>query len=59
MFDLSLAHIHRAERERDVAADLRIREILKASEASAATEPAPSPRAASPRTAPRVRALGR
>jgi hypothetical protein len=59
MFDLSLAHIHRAERERDIAADLRIREILKTVDASAALRRSPSPGPASPRSAARVRALGR
>ena len=62
MFDLSLAHIHRAERERDLAADLRDRQILKAAAASrhrptATAAPARRPRCATGAT--RVRALGR
>ena len=59
MFDLNLAHIQRTERERDLVAELRAREILKASVVSTATEPAASRPAQSTRVATRARALGR
>jgi hypothetical protein len=59
MFDLSLAHTHRAERERELVADLRARQILKAADAVVASEPTAVRRGASARTATRARALGR
>ena len=59
MFDLNLAHIHRAEQERDLAADLRARQILKATVASSATEPTAVRPAPAARQGTRVRALGR
>ena len=59
MFDLSLAHIHRAERERELAADLRDRDLLKAANASAMKGPAAIRPASTARSTPRARALGR
>ena len=73
MFDLSLAGINHAERERDLAADLRDRQVLKAAaiqtaETTAtadatATVPtrdrAPIERPATRRPAAGVRAVGR
>jgi len=59
MFDLGLAHIQRSECERDLVAELRAREMLKASVASTASEPAAIRPAPSARTATRVRAVGR
>ena len=60
MFDLSLAHIHCAERERELQEDLRAREILKHADAStAATEPVATRPAQSRRPATGERALGR
>lgn len=59
MFDLSLAHFHTAERERDLAADLRDRRILKAAAQSAAQAAATRRPSATPRPATRARAYGR
>jgi hypothetical protein len=59
MFDLNLAHIQHAERERELMANLRVREILKATVASTAIDPAVIRPAAPPLSATRVRALGR
>lgn len=65
MFDLNLAHIHRAEQERELAADLRAREILKAADGpiatdtAATTDTAADRRVAAARTTTRVRAVGR
>jgi hypothetical protein len=61
MFDLSLAHIARAERERDLVADLRDRQVLKAPTADTAVAPARAlieRPVARPRAA-RTRAIGR
>ena len=58
MFDLALAHILSAERERDLATDLRDRRILKAAQATTAA-PAAARRSAAPRTPARTRAYGR
>jgi hypothetical protein len=59
MFDLSLAHLDHAERERRLAADLRGRQILKAAEATPAAQHAPLPRQSPQRSVKRARALGR
>ena len=59
MFDLTLAHYHAAERERDLATDLRDRRILKAA-AQPATQAATTPRlSATERPATRTRAYVR
>jgi hypothetical protein len=59
MFDFTLAHYHSAERERDLASDLRDRRILKA--AAHASPPSSATRrpSAAPRPAARTRAFGR
>jgi hypothetical protein len=59
MFDLSLAHYHATERERDLAADLRDRRILKI--AAQAASPAVVSRhpSATPRPVTRTRAYVR
>ena len=59
MFDLSLAQFHAAERERDLASDLRDRRILKA--AAQPTGPAAATRrpSATVRPTPSARAYGR
>ena len=59
MFDLSLAHYHVAERERDLVSDLRDRRILKA--AAQPATPAPTTRrpSAAARPATRTRAYVR
>jgi hypothetical protein len=59
MFDLNLAHIHRAERERELLSELRAREILKTAGTTAATDPVPVRPAPSARATTRTRALGR
>ena len=59
MFDLTLAHYHAAERERDLARDLRDRRILKAA-AEAATPATTSHRpSTTARPAPSARAYVR
>ena len=58
MFDLTLAHIHSAERERDLATDLRDRRILKVAQATAAA-PTAARQSDAPRTPARTRAYGR
>ena len=59
MFDFTLAHIHAAERERDLAAGLRDRRILKAAAHSAPPASATRRPSATPRPATRARAYGR
>ena len=57
MFDLSLVHLHAAERERDLAADLRDRRILKV--AAQVATPAATTRRPSVTPRPAARAYGR
>ena len=59
MFDLSLAHIHATERERDLAADLRDRRILKIAVQAASPAVATRRPSAAPRPAARTRAYVR
>ena len=70
MFDLSLADINHAERERDLVADLHDRDVLKAtttetthttetSSAAPVRDPEPIDRGAVRRPATGVRAVGR
>jgi hypothetical protein len=58
MFDLNLAHIHSAERERDLTADLRDRRILKIAAQTAGPTPSAPRQATAPRPAARTRAYG-
>ena len=63
MFELALAYVNQAERERSITADLRRRQILGAPDATIVAAHAPSvaahapsvPRAISRSTGPRVR----
>ena len=60
MFDLSLAHIVQAERDRDLAAELRGRRTLAATTEQTAVDLAPVRRPLPARTAStRVRAVSR
>jgi len=59
MFDLNLAHIHRAERERDLVEDLRARRILKTTDEQAADGPTSFRRASVSRGAIGLRTAGR
>ncbi|MFL5640758.1 MAG: hypothetical protein ACJ771_00275 [Chloroflexota bacterium] len=59
MFDLTLAHYHTAERERDLSADLRDRRILKSASQTSPAASATRRPSATPRAATRARAYGR
>jgi hypothetical protein len=59
MFDLNLAHYHAAERERDLATDLRDRRILKAAAQPATPAAATDRPSATARPATRTRAYVR
>jgi hypothetical protein len=59
MFYLTQAYIQQADREREVATDLRDRQILRVSQTTAPTDP-PAPSTRIPQRAPaRARAVSR
>jgi hypothetical protein len=60
MFQLTIAYVHQADRERDITADLNSRQLLRsAADALAPAEPSAPVNRAMRRTPARVRAASR
>jgi hypothetical protein len=59
MFELALIHLNQPDRERDLDADIRRRQLLRAARGASMADPAPTRSSGAPRQASRVQATER